>query len=77
MKHRLIRTPGGVAFPLPWAAPIVRAAADRVDVAIAMSVTALLSGLLRFVFHTFSGVGTPMVPVGFGVVPILHGVLMQ
>jgi len=77
MTHLRIRTPEGVEFALPLAGPVIRAAAYLIDVAIAMAATFVLSILLSVVSLASRDLASGLIQVGFFVVPILQGVLLE
>lgn len=77
MTHLRIRTPEGVEFALPLAGPVIRAGAYLIDVAIALGITTVLAILLTLVSLVSRDVGTGLMQVGFFLVPILQGILLE
>lgn len=77
MTHLRIRTPEGVEFSLPLAGPVIRAAAYLIDVGVALAASILLGLLLSLVSLVSNDVATGLVQVGFFLVPILQGILLE
>lgn len=77
MTHLRIRTPEGVEFSLPLAGPVIRAVAYLIDVGVALAASILLGLLLSIVSIVSNDVATGLVQVGFFVVPLLQGILLE
>ena len=77
MTHLRIRTPEGVEFPLPLAGPVIRASAYLIDVALALAASIALALLLSLVSLVSADLAQGLVTVGFFVVPVLQGILLE
>ena len=77
MTHLRIRTPEGVEFSLPLAGPVIRASAYLIDVAVALGASILMALLLSLLSFVSADLAQGLVQVGFFVIPVLQGILLE